>query len=50
MLKAKGGEISEENAAGGLAADMQAVIQAIDICWKENGTESGKFKIQGELK
>ncbi|KAL5007799.1 hypothetical protein ScPMuIL_016605 [Solemya velum] len=34
-LKSLGAEISEENSEGGLLMDLQNIIEASDICWKE---------------
>lgn len=35
-LKSKGAEISEENAEGGLHVDLAQIIEACDVCLKED--------------
>lgn len=35
-IKAKGAEISEENAEGGLHVDLAQIIEACDVCLKDD--------------
>lgn len=35
-LKSKGAEISEENSEGGLHVDLAQIIEACDVCLKED--------------
>lgn len=35
-LKSKGAEISEENSEGGLHIDLAQIIEACDVCLKED--------------
>lgn len=57
-LKSLGAEISEENSEGGLHIDLQNIIEASDICWKEIKDETGDdippndrdHKFKGQLK
>lgn len=42
-LKSKGAEISEENAEGGLHVDLAHIIEACDVCLKED--DKGLFLI-----
>ena len=42
-LKSKGAEISEENSEGGLHVDLAQIIEACDVCLKED--DKGLFLI-----
>ena len=35
-IKAKGADISEENAEGGLHVDLAQIIEACDVCLKDD--------------
>lgn len=35
-IKAKGAEISEENSEGGLHVDLAQIIEACDVCLKDD--------------
>lgn len=39
-LKSKGAEISEENSEAGFVADVQDIIRATDVLWREQGNEA----------
>lgn len=41
-IKSKGAEISEENAEGGLHVDLAQIIEACDVCLKDD--DKGRLK------
>lgn len=44
-IKSKGAEISEENAEGGLHVDLAQIIEACDVCLKDDDKGTATFKL-----